>query len=241
MICHKISTWQFTKLNLLFKIMIMDKSPEKIKEMFDKIAKIYDFNNSLMSFGQHKRIKKDSIKYLKTTGKVLDLCTGTGDVAGFLSKISQNEVIGLDFSKNMLEIAQKKYPLVQFIEGDCINLPFEANSFDAVTISFGLRNIENYDKALEEIYRVLKPNGTFMHLDFGKKNALGDLLFDFIVPKLVKIFYNDQLPYEYLVKSKKIFFNEEQLVELFKKHNLKVQENHYFLFGGASCQICTKI
>ena len=154
---------------------------------------------------------------VKKKHRVIDLCTGTGDIAGFLSKNSQNKVIGLDFSKNMLEIAQKKYPLVQFIEGDCINLPFEANSFDAVTISFGLRNIENYDKALEEIYRVLKPNGTFMH------------------------FYNDQLPYEYLVKSKKIFFNEEQLVELFKKHNLKVQESHYFLFGGASCQICTKI
>ena len=90
----------------------MDKSPEKIKEMFDKIAKIYDFNNSLMSFGQHKRIKKDSIKYLKTTGKVLDLCTGTGDVAGFLSKNSQNKVIGLDFSKNMLKRVEIFFEIV---------------------------------------------------------------------------------------------------------------------------------
>ncbi len=218
----------------------MDKKPEKIKEMFDKIAKIYDFNNFWMSLGQHNRIKKDAIKYLKTTGKILDLCTGTGDVAGFLNKKPQNEVVGLDFSKNMLEIARKKHPDIEFIEGDCTNLPFEDNSFDAITISFGLRNIENYDKALDEIYRVLKPNGAFLHLDFGKKNFLGDILFDFIVPKLVKLFYKNQLPYEYLVTSKKLFFDEKQLVELFERHKLSVKEIHYFIFGGASCQICTK-
>lgn len=218
----------------------MNKNPEKIKEMFDEIATVYDFNNAIMSFGQHKRIKEEAVGFLKTSGKILDLCTGTGDIAGFLSKNSKNEVIGLDFSKNMLEIAQKKHPSIKFIEGDCTNLPFNDNSFDAVTISFGLRNIERYDKALDEIYRVLKPNGTFMHLDFGKKNLLGDLLFDFIIPKLVKIFYKDQIPYDYLVKSKQLFFNEEQLIELFDQHKFKLQEIHYFIFGGASCQICKK-
>ena len=217
----------------------MDKTPQKIKEMFDKIAKVYDFNNSLMSLGQHVRIKKKAVKYLNAkNSKILDLCTGTGDIAGFMDKSC--EVIGLDFSKNMLDIAKKKYHWVNFVEGDCTNLPFEDNSFDVITISFGLRNIENYDKALDEIYRVLKPNGLFMHLDFGKKNLLGDILFDLFIPYLVKIFYNENLPYEYLVKSKKLFFNEKALVDLFEQHKLQLKEKHTMLFGGASCQICQK-
>lgn len=217
----------------------MNKNPQKIKEMFNKIARVYDFNNNLMSFGQHVRIKKQAVNFLNAHGaKVLDLCTGTGDIAGFIDKSC--EVTGLDFSKKMLEIAQKKYPCVNFIEGDCTHLPFKDNSFDIVTISFGLRNIENYDKALDEIYRVLKPNGLFMHLDFGKKNILGDFIFDIIIPPLVKIFYKDNLPYEYLIKSKKIFFNEKMLIELFERHNLKLKEKHTMLFGGAGCQICKK-
>lgn len=217
----------------------MNKNPIKIQEMFNKIAKVYDFNNNVMSFGQHIRIKKQSVKFLNAHNvKVLDLCTGTGDIAGFIDKSC--EVIGVDFSDKMLEIARKKYPWVNFIEGDCTNLPFEDNYFDVVTISFGLRNIENYDNALDEIYRVLKPNGLFMHLDFGKKNILGDILFDIIVPHLVKIFYKDNLPYEYLVKSKQMFFYENALIELFAQHNLKIKEKHSMLFGGAGCQICYK-
>lgn len=217
----------------------MNKNPIKIQEMFNKIAKVYDFNNNVMSLGQHIRIKKQSVKFLNAHNvKVLDLCTGTGDIAGFIDKSCK--VIGVDFSDKMLEIARKKYPWVNFIEGDCTNLPFEDNYFDVVTISFGLRNIENYDNALDEIYRVLKPNGLFMHLDFGKKNILGDILFDIIVPHLVKIFYKDNLPYEYLVKSKQMFFNENALIELFAQHNLKIKEKHSMLFGGAGCQICYK-
>lgn len=217
----------------------MNKNPIKIQEMFNKIARVYDFNNNIMSLGQHIRIKKQSVKFLNAHNvKVLDLCTGTGDIAGFIDKSCK--VIGVDFSDKMLEIARKKYPWINFIEGDCTNLPFEDNYFDVVTISFGLRNIENYDNALDEIYRVLKPNGLFMHLDFGKKNILGDILFDIIVPHLVKIFYKDNLPYEYLVKSKQMFFNENALIELFAQHNLKIKEKHSMLFGGASCQICYK-
>lgn len=217
----------------------MNKNPIKIQEMFNKIAKVYDFNNNVMSLGQHIRIKKQSVKFLNAHNvKVLDLCTGTGDIAGFIDKSCK--VIGVDFSDKMLEIARKKYPWINFIEGDCTNLPFEDNYFDVVTISFGLRNIENYDNALDEIYRVLKPNGLFMHLDFGKKNILGDILFDIIVPHLVKIFYKDNLPYEYLVKSKQMFFNENALIELFAQHNLKIKEKHSMLFGGAGCQICYK-
>lgn len=217
----------------------MDKSSEKIKKMFNDIAEKYDRNNNIISFGLHKFIKKRAIKDFEFSGKILDLCTGTGDIADILSQTT--EVIGLDFSSKMLEIARKKHPNIQFIEGDCTNLPFEDSSFDAVTISFGLRNIENYDKALDEISRVLKPSGKFFHLDFGKKFLFADIIYDFIIPKLVKIFYGNNLPYQYLVQSKKLFFNKKELQKLFEKHNFKLLKHKDYLFGMVSCQLCEKI
>lgn len=217
----------------------MDKSPQKIKEMFNQIAEKYDFNNNLISFGLHKLVKNFAIKNHKFSGKCLDLCTGTGDIAYLLYK--QNcEVIGLDFSENMLSIAKFKYPNIKFIEGDCTNLPFEDNSFDTVTISFGLRNIENYDKALDEIYRVLKPDGIFFHLDFCKNNILANIIYDFVIPKLVKIFYRNNLPYKYLVQSKKDFFNNNILKEIFEKHHFIHKKTNIYLLGMISGIFCKK-
>ena len=216
----------------------MDKTPQKIKEMFNQIAKNYDSNNNLISFGLHKSVKKKAIESFDFSGKCLDLCTGTGDIAYFLK--DKCDVTGLDFSANMLEMARKKHPDIKFIEGDCTNLPFEDNSFDAVTISFGLRNIEDYDKALDEIQRVLKQNGIFFHLDFGKKNFFANFIFDYFIPILVKIFYGNNLPYKYLVKSKRLFFNEKELQNLFEKHNFEVLKNKTFLFGTITCQYCKK-
>jgi len=217
----------------------MDKNPQKIKSMFNKIAKDYDKNNNIISFGLHKYVKKLAINRFKFSGKCLDLCTGTGDIAELMSK-KCDEVIGLDFSSEMLNIARKKHPDINFIEGDCTSLPFEDNSFDAITISFGLRNIENYELALNEIYRVLKPNGLFFHLDFGKENFIANILYNFIIPKLVKLFYGDSLPYEYLIQSKKLFFDTKKLIELFYKHKLMLVQKKHFLFGTINCQLCIK-
>ena len=216
----------------------MDKSPEKIQKMFNQIANDYDKNNNLISFGLHKFIKKLAVKSFKFSGKCLDLCTGTGDIAKILSK--DCDVTGLDFSTNMLDIARKKYPNIKFIEGDCTNLPFENNSFDVITISFGLRNIENYNKALDEIYRVLKPNGLFFHLDFSKKNFIANFLYDFIIPKLVKIFYGNDLPYKYLVQSKKEFLNTDNLIKLFNQHNFEFVNKKNFLLNTIECQLFKK-
>lgn len=217
----------------------MDKNPQKIKEMFNQIAEKYDYNNSLISFGLHKFIKKLAIKNIKFSGKCLDLCTGTGDIAELLQK-KGCDVTGLDFSDKMLEIAQKKHPQINFTEGDCTDLPFEDNCFDAVTISFGLRNIENYDKALDEIYRVLKPDGIFFHLDFCKENFLINPIYDFLIPKLVKVFYGNDLPYKYLITSKQEFFDNENLKNLFEKHKLKHKKTSTYMFGTISSQICQK-
>ena len=140
-----------------------DKNPEKIRKMFDEIAARYDFINGIISFGTHKRGKKQAIRDLPPlpgNAEILDLCTGTGDLAYFLK--SRGRVTGLDFSQNMLAAARKKVPEADFILGDCTNLPFKDNSFDLVTIGFGLRNIENPDRAIEEIVRVLKPDGVLI-------------------------------------------------------------------------------
>ncbi len=218
----------------------MDKSPDNIKKMFNDIASSYDFNNMVISFGLHKLVKKKVVKSIDFSGNVLDLCTGTGDIAGLISNNYKCNVIGLDFSIEMLKIAKNRYAHIDFIEGDCTNLPFANESFDFVTISFGLRNIENYDKALDEIYRVLKPNGKFIHLDFGKKNPIANVIYNFIVPKLVSIFYKNLVPYDYLVKSKKLFFDETQLISLFEKHLFNKVKTKSYLLGGISYQVMQK-
>lgn len=216
----------------------MDKTPEKIKEMFNNIASDYDRNNNIISFGLHKLIKKRTIENVNFSGKCLDLCTGTGDIAALLA--DKCDVIGLDFSPEMIKLARKKHPEIEFIEGDCTDLPFEDNSFDGITISFGLRNIENYDKALDEIYRVLKPNGIFLHLDFEKKNLLANTLYKFFIPKIVSIFYNNTIPYKYLVLSKENFLNSENLIKLFQSHNFKFLQKKDFLLGTLAFQVMRK-
>ena len=218
-----------------------DKNPEKIRKMFDEIAARYDFINGIISFGTHKRGKKQAIRDLPPlpgNAEILDLCTGTGDLAYFLK--SRGRVTGLDFSQNMLAAARKKVPEADFILGDCTKLPFKDNSFDLVTIGFGLRNIENPDRAIEEIVRVLKPDGIFMHLDFGKSSNFADKIFDFIVPPLVKIFYKNSIPYDYLLESKKTFKSPDELIKTFENYGFKFERRHDFLFGVISSQIMKK-
>lgn len=217
----------------------MDKTPQKIKEMFNQIAEKYDFNNNLISFGLHNFVKESAISKINFHGKCLDLCTGTGDIAYLLHK-KNCEVIGLDFSENMLNIAKNKYPDIEFIEGDCTDLPFEENTFDAITISFGLRNVENYNKALDEIYRVLKPDGIVFHLDFCKNNLFANVIYDFIIPKLVKIFYGNNLPYKYLVQSKKDFFDNKNLKKIFEQHKFKHEKTQTYLLGTIASIVCKK-
>ena len=209
-----------------------DKNPEKIRKMFDEIAARYDFINGIISFGTHKREKKQAIRDLPPlpeNAEILDLCTGTGDLAYFLK--SRGRVTGLDFSQNMLAAARKKVPEADFILGDCTKLPFKDNSFDLVTIGFGLRNIENPDRAIEEIVRVLKPDGIFMHLDFSKNNPLGDFVFDMVVPFLVQIFYPNTVPYKYLIESKQEFFHPAELAVRFEPYGLKCIKQKFYACG----------
>ena len=218
---------------------------DKIQKLFDKIAPKYDFMNNVISVGTHYLIKKSAIFKLKLNNntRVLDLCCGTGDITRLLAnKKGVESVIGVDFSQNMLNIAKRKTsnPKTKYVFADCTNLPFEDNSFDAVTMFFGLRNIDDKEMALKEIYRVLKPNGQFLHLDFQRGNRITDFLFDNFVLLLTKIFYRISEPYKYLVETKRQFYTPEELTEFLDGFNLELKEKYSFLLSTIAAQIYIK-
>lgn len=218
------------------------KTPENIQNLFNTIAEKYDFMNNAISLGLHKSVKKTSIDNLdiRPHTRILDACTGTGDLAYYIKKKEPlASLTGVDFSENMLKLACKRQPDMDFRKGDVTNLDFEDDTFDIVTMGFGLRNISNPEKALSEIYRVLKPGGQFMHLDFGRKNLISKL-FDVEVPLMVKFFYGNSLPYDYLIQSKQNFPEPEELIKDFEKSGFRFVSREDFVLGALSVQIMKK-
>ena len=222
--------------------MTPDKSPQKIQTMFDIISDKYDLINNIMSLGLQKLIKKNSVKLLKIKPKdnILDLCCGTGDFAYIIKNgYPDVKVLGADFSQEMLKIAREKGKGVKFIHGDATNLPFEDNSFDFVIMGFGLRNIQDTEKALKEIYRILKYGGKFLHIDFGEKNILNSL-FDRIIPNLTHILTKNSFAYRYLIDSKKTFPEPNNLVIEFENSGFKFLKRKDYLFKTISCLVMKK-
>ena len=223
--------------------MTLDKSPDSIHIMFNKIAQEYDYLNDLMSFGMQKFVKQKAIQCLniKEHDNVIDLCCGTGDLARIIKKIQPLAcVVGIDFSENMLDIAKDKSSDIKYFQGDVTNLPYEDNSFDIAVMGFGLRNIHNAEKAVEEVHRILKPNGQFLHLDFGKKNFCSKI-YDILTPFIIRNFTKNTLPYKYLIESKRIFPTPEELIKDFESKGFKLIKEKSFLFGVISAQVMQKI
>lgn len=227
------------------------KSPLLVKAMFDGISKDYDRLNDLMTFRLHKKIKRNVVRSLSSllspisSLTFLDLCTGTGDIAAILKEnYPDSKIIGIDFSEKMLEIAREKHSGIDFLQGDCIRLPFEDESVDVCLISFGLRNIGNMKKTLEEIYRVLKKGGVFLNLDLGKPNKLMNILIKpymtFWVSLLGKIFHGDETPYKYLADSNETFPSQKELTEIYRKIGFSNIQNKNYLFGQIASQISIK-
>ena len=151
-------------------------SSAEIKEIFDRIAPVYDRLNDSLSFGQHRIWKLMTVKWAeaKSGDTALDLCCGSGDLTLLLAKSigPQGKTIGLDFSKEQLAIAKSRnshYP-IDWIEGDALNLPFDDDRFDSITMGYGLRNVIDIPKCLQELYRVLKPGKKAAILDFHRPN-----------------------------------------------------------------------
>jgi len=195
------------------------------RDVFDK----YDLMNDLMSLGIHRLWKKEFIYCLnpQKNTKLIDVASGTGDIAKlYLEKINfSGFAYCLDENKDMLEINKKKFKNKSTLKWFCNNaekLPFKNNTFDYYTISFGIRNIENINIALKEAYRVLKPGGRFLCLEFSKvKNEIINKIYKSYsksIPKIGKIVVGKAEPYEYLINSIDKFYNQEKLIELIKKN-----------------------
>ena len=208
------------------------------KDVFDK----YDLMNDLMSFGVHRYWKKEFINMLnpQVNTKLIDVASGTGDIAKlFLKKIHYNGLVYcIDESKEMLTLNKDKFEGADNVKWYCNNaekLPFKNNYFDYYTISFGIRNISKIDIALKEAYRVLKPGGRFLCLEFSKVE--NDLLNKFYktyseyIPKIGKLVIGKSEPYEYLINSIEKFYNQEEFKEKIIRQNFE-NTSYKNLSGG---------
>lgn len=203
---------------------------EQVTQMFDTISGNYDELNRVISMGIDVKWRKKVLKLVadQKPKTILDIATGTGDLAILMAETSAEKIIGLDISKGMLEIGNKKIKeknlsdKIELIIGDSENMPFPDNHFDAITVSFGIRNFENLEKGLSEIYRVLKPNGIFVILETSVPTKFpykqGYFCYTkFILPLIGKLFSKDKSAYGYLSSSAANFPYGDKLNTILRK------------------------
>ena len=213
-----------------------------VSKVFEDVFEKYDIMNDLMSLGIHRLWKKTFINWLNPSknSKLIDVASGTGDIAKlFLEKIDYNgNVCCVDENNGMLNISKKKFGQTNNVQWYCSKaekLPFKDNEFDYYTISFGIRNVKNTNIALDEAFRVLKPGGKFICLEFSKvENDILNSLYQIYsksIPKIGKFVVGKSEPYEYLVKSISEFYSQEELLKLMEKSNF-VNLSYKNLSGG---------
>ncbi len=201
----------------------MEKNPKKIKNMFNSIAGTYDLLNHVFSLNIDSMWRKKTVKAVKNSNpqKILDVAAGTFDLSiSFAKEFKNAEIYSLDFAIDMLAkgLHKIKNHKISPINGDGLKLPFKDNTFDIVSIAFGIRNLESMEQGLSEFFRVLKPNGILLVLEFTpNKNPLFNLYSGVIMPLIGKIVSGDSEAYSYLHKSVKNFPNAETLKEMFKQ------------------------
>ena len=219
---------------------------EQVTQMFDNISGNYDFMNRIMTFGIDIKWRKKVVKMVADTHakKILDIATGTGDFAIMLAKIKPEKIVGLDISPGMLEVGKKKVKekglenLIEMVLGDSENLPFADNSFDAITVGFGVRNFEDLDKGLQEINRVLRPGGIFVVLETSQPDKfpfkqLYKFHSKYIIPLLGSLFSKDKKAYDYLPESAQAFPYGEAFNNILKKNEFIQVQDFPLLFGAA--------
>ncbi len=204
---------------------------EQVTKMFDNISKEYDGLNRVISFGIDVSWRKKVVALVDKTQphSILDIATGTGDLAIQLASSTQaKDIVGLDISEGMLEVGRKKVTQkqldnkIKLVLGDSENLPFEDDTFDAITVAFGVRNFENLEKGLAEIYRVLKPGGIFVILETSVPTKTPfkqgyKLYTNNIMPLIGKVFSKDRSAYRYLSDSASVFPYGEVLNNILRK------------------------
>ena len=225
----------------------------QIKTMFNSIYEEYDFINNLITFGLHKKWKKQIVTISKSLNpsKILDVATGTADIAIALTKITNCEIIGMDLSSNMLEKGDGKikklnlHKSVKLELGDVEKLKYNDNYFDIVTVGYGVRNFENLKKSLDEIYRVLKKNGTLIVLETSvPKNNVIKLFYNFFTKFYVKLigllFSKNFKAYSYLQKSASNFPHGHEFINILKNSKFINISQDIKLFGASTIYVATK-
>ena len=203
-----------------------------VKGVFDQVYSKYDLMNDFMSLGIHRFWKKSLINMMNPSldKKLIDVACGTGDIGKlFLDSTNiNNKITCVDPNKGMINEGKQKlskYKNIEWVISPAEKIPFANNTFDFYTISFGLRNTKNLNKALSEAYRVLKPGGRYLCLEFSKiQNSNLDLIYknySKLIPKIGKLIVGEKKPYEYLIKSIEQFINQDELNKLMKKNNFK--------------------
>lgn len=218
----------------------MEKS-KKVYEIFQKISPYYDEANDRISLGLQKSWKetlvKDILKNIKNDEKVLDVCCGTGDIAIEIAKKSDAKVVGVDFSENMLRISKeksKKINNITLLKADAKNIPYENSTFDYVTISFGLRNTDDYEKVINEMVRVGK-KGIYILDSFPVENK--------IIKPFYKLFFKYLMPvlgggirrykdYMWLYESTKNFISPNEIIKICERFGVENIEVKKMLFGA---------
>ena len=201
---------------------------EQVAEMFNCIAARYDFMNRFLSAGIDRGWRKKAIKKLKKDDpkQILDVACGTGDMALIACKLLNPErIIGIDISEQMLLVGKEKVEkegfnsIVELQKGDSETINYSNNTFDAITVAFGVRNFENLESGLREIHRVLKPGSQLVVLEFSRpKNSvirkLYSLYMGVVAPEMAKWFSNNKKAYQYLNDSAKVFPDREHFVDI---------------------------
>ncbi len=220
---------------------------EQVTQMFDNVSSNYDFLNRILTFGIDVSWRKKVVKFVTDQNAkiVLDIATGTGDLAIMLAQANIDKVTGLDISSGMLEVGKKKVAQlnlenkIEMILGDSEKLPFKDQTFDAITVGFGVRNFEDLEKGLSEIYRVLKPKGTFIVLETSQPTKFpikqGFTFYSkYIIPTVGKIFSKDKNAYSYLPESAAVFPYGEEFNNILLKIGFKSSKVYPQTFGAAT-------
>ncbi len=227
---------------------------EQVVRMFNNIARRYDFLNHFLSLGVDKIWRKKAIRYLRGISLnpvILDVATGTGDLAIAALKINPEKIVGIDISQEMLNIGIKKIKkkklgnIIELKRGDSENLEFESDTFDGLTVAFGVRNFENLNKGLNEMYRVVKEGGKAVVLEFSKPKVfpikqIYNFYFKFVLPSVGKIVSKDNSAYTYLPESVNQFPERESFITELEKVGFKNCIFKPLSFGIATLYVAEK-
>ncbi|MBP3353635.1 MAG: bifunctional demethylmenaquinone methyltransferase/2-methoxy-6-polyprenyl-1,4-benzoquinol methylase UbiE [Bacteroidales bacterium] len=225
-----------------------ERKGKQIAKMFNAIASRYDLMNRLISLGQDNSWREKAIAIIKENNAsvILDIATGTGDMAINMYKaINNSNIVGCDISTGMLKVAEKKVTqqglseYITFKEGDCTTLPFEDNSFDAVSIAFGIRNVEDIKRGLSEIFRVLKPGGVAVILELSvPENRFYRFFYNIytklFIPTLGKIITGEKSAYEYLRRSIAAVPQGEEMLSLMRETKMITPQCKFMTFGACA-------